>query len=147
MKEKKLIYILNGPNLNLLGEREPEIYGAISLKDIESSLTEIANENDTEISLHQSNHEGELIDLVHKASRKADGIIINPAGYTHTSIALYDALLASEVPIMEVHISNIYKREEFRHNSYVSKSAEGVISGLGIDGYKFALQFILNKLK
>ena len=147
MKEKKLIYILNGPNLNLLGEREPEIYGAISLKDIESSLIEIANENDTEISIHQSNHEGELIDLVHEASKKADGIIINPAGYTHTSIALYDALIASEVPIMEVHISNIYKREEFRHNSYVSKSAEGVISGLGIDGYKFALQFILNKLK
>jgi len=147
MKEKKLIYILNGPNLNLLGEREPEIYGAISLKDIESSLIEIANENDTEISIHQSNHEGELIDLVHEASKKADGIIINPAGYTHTSIALYDALLSSEVPIMEVHISNIYKREEFRHNSYVSKSAEGVISGLGIDGYKFALQFILNKLK
>ena len=147
MKEKKLIYILNGPNLNLLGEREPEIYGAISLKDIESSLIKIANENDTEISIHQSNHEGELIDLVHEASKKADGIIINPAGYTHTSIALYDALLSSEVPIMEVHISNIYKREEFRHNSYVSKSAEGVISGLGIDGYKFALQFILNKLK
>ena len=147
MKEKKLIYILNGPNLNLLGEREPEIYGEISLKDIESSLIKIANENDTEISIHQSNHEGELIDLVHEASKKADGIIINPAGYTHTSIALYDALLASEVPIMEVHISNIYKREEFRHNSYVSKSAEGVISGLGIDGYKFALQFILNKLK
>ena len=147
MKEKKLIYILNGPNLNLLGEREPEIYGAISLKDIESSLIKIANENDTEISIHQSNHEGELIDLVHEAAKKADGIIINPAGYTHTSIALYDALLASEVPIMEVHISNIYKREEFRHNSYVSKSAEGVISGLGIDGYKFALQFILNKLK
>ena len=147
MKEKKLIYILNGPNLNLLGEREPEIYGAISLKDIESSLIKIANENDTEISIHQSNHEGELIDLVQEASKKGDGIIINPAGYTHTSIALYDALLASEVPIMEVHISNIYKREEFRHNSYVSKSAEGVISGLGIDGYKFALQFILNKLK
>ena len=147
MKEKKLIYILNGPNLNLLGEREPEIYGEISLKDIESSLIEIANENDTEISIHQSNHEGELIDLVHEASKKADGIIINPAGYTHTSIALYDALLTSEVPIIEVHISNIYKREEFRHNSYVSKSAEGVISGLGIDGYKFALQFILNKLK
>ena len=147
MKEKKLIYILNGPNLNLLGEREPEIYGATSLKDIESNLIEIANENDTAISIHQSNHEGELIDLVHEASKKADGIIINPAGYTHTSIALYDALLASEVPIMEVHISNIYKREEFRHNSYISKSAEGVISGLGIDGYKFALQFILNKLK
>ena len=147
MKEKKLIYILNGPNLNLLGEREPEIYGAISLKDIESSLIEIANENDTKISIHQSNHEGELIDLVHKASKNGDAIIINPAGYTHTSIALYDALLASEIPIMEVHISNIYKREEFRHNSYVSKSAEGVISGLGIDGYKFALQFILNKLK
>ena len=147
MKEKKLIYILNGPNLNLLGEREPEIYGEISLKDIESSLIKIANENDTEISIHQSNHEGELIDLVHEASKKADGIIINPAGYTHTSIALYDALLTSEVPIIEVHISNIYKREEFRHNSYVSKSADGVISGLGIDGYKFALQFILNKLK
>ena len=147
MKEKKLIYILNGPNLNLLGEREPEIYGAISLKDIESSLIKIANENDTEISIHQSNHEGELIDLVQEASKKGDGIIINPAGYTHTSIALYDALLTSEVPIIEVHISNIYKREEFRHNSYVSKSAEGVISGLGIDGYKFALQFILNKLK
>ena len=147
MKEKKLIYVLNGPNLNLLGEREPEIYGEISLKDIESSLIKIANENDTEISIHQSNHEGELIDLVQEASKKGDGIIINPAGYTHTSIALYDALLTSEVPIIEVHISNIYKREEFRHNSYVSKSAECVISGLGIDGYKFALQFILNKLK
>jgi len=147
MKEKKIIYILNGPNLNLLGKREPEIYGDISLKNIESNLLEIANENNIEISLHQTNHEGELIDLVHKSSKQGDGIIINPAGYTHTSIALYDALLTSEIPIVEVHISNIYKREEFRHNSYVSKSAEGVISGLGIDGYKFALQFIVNKLK
>ena len=139
MKEKKLIYILNGPNLNLLGEREPEIYGATSLKDIESSLIEIANENDTAISIHQSNHEGELIDLVHEASKKADAIIINPAGYTHTSIALYDALLASEVPIMEVHISNIYKREEFRHKSLISDVVTGIICGLGVNGYILAI--------
>ena len=145
MKEKKRIYILNGPNLNLLGEREPEIYGAISLKDIESSLLEIAKENNTEISLHQSNHEGELIDLVHEASKKADGIIINPAGYTHTSIALYDALLASEVPIIEVHISNIFSRESFRKESLVSQFCESVIVGCGLHSYRLAILDIINK--
>ena len=147
MKEKKLIYILNGPNLNLLGEREPEIYGATSLKDIESSLIEIANENDTAISIHQSNHEGELIDLVHEASKKADGIIINPAGYTHTSVAILDALLAIKLPTIEVHITNIYNREEFRKKSLISKAAKGIICGFGVKGYIMALDSIKEILK
>ena len=143
---KKKIYILNGPNLNLLGEREPEIYGRSSLKDIEKSLNKIAKTNDLEIVFEQSNHEGELIELIQTASKESKGIIINPAGYTHTSIAIYDALLSSKLPIIEVHLSNIYKRENFRHISYVSKAADGIISGLGVEGYIFALKALINKL-
>ena len=141
------IYVLNGPNLNLLGDREPDIYGNVSLKDIEKSLSSYSKKNNSEIYFKQSNHEGELIEFVHEASKKANAIIINPAGYSHTSVALLDALLTVEIPIIEVHISNIFRREDFRHNSYVSKAAVGVISGLGIKGYLYALKFILDELK
>ena len=140
------IYILNGPNLNLLGEREPDIYGVSSLKDIENNLVAFANRNEAEVIFKQTNHEGKLIELIHEAGKNGDGVIINPAGYTHTSIALYDALLALNIPIIEVHISNIYKREKFRHSSYVSMAANSVISGLGVDGYTVALESILKNL-
>ena len=143
---KNKIHILNGPNLNLLGEREPEIYGSSSLADIENSLTEIASQNNAQIIFKQTNHEGELIELVHESGRSGHGVIINPAGYTHTSVALYDALLSLSIPIIEVHISNIYKREKFRHSSYVSMAANSVISGLGIDGYDVALKSILKDI-
>ena len=141
------IYVLNGPTLNLLGDREPDIYGNVSLKDIEKSLSNYGNENNSEIYFKQTNHEGELIEFVHEASKKANAIIINPAGYSHTSVALLDALLTVKIPIIEVHISNIFRREDFRHNSYVSKAAIGVISGLGIEGYLYALKFLLDELK
>jgi len=140
------IHILNGPNLNLLGEREPDIYGVSSLKDIENNLVTFANRNEAEVIFKQTNHEGELIELIHEAGKNSDGVIINPAGYTHTSIALYDALLALNIPIIEVHISNIYKREKFRHSSYVSMAANSVISGLGVDGYTVALENMLKNL-
>ena len=140
------IHILNGPNLNLLGEREPDIYGSSSLKDIENNLVAFANRNEAEVIFKQTNHEGELIELNHEAGKNGDGVIINPAGYTHTSIALYDALLALNIPIIEVHISNIYKREKFRHSSYVSMAANSVISGLGVDGYTIALDSMLKNL-
>ena len=133
------IHILNGPNLNLLGEREPDIYGSSTLKDIEETLLEFSNKNDIEIVFKQTNHEGELIELIHEAGKIGDGVIINPAGYSHTSIALYDALLSLHIPIIEVHISNIHKRESFRHYSYVSQRADSVIVGCGVQGYELAL--------
>ena len=135
MSEASKIYVLNGPNLNLLGDREPDIYGNVSLKDIEKSLSNYGKKNNSEIYFKQTNHEGELIEFVHEASKKANAIIINPAGYSHTSVALLDALLTVKIPIIEVHISNIFRREDFRHNSYVSKAAIGVISGLGTVSY------------
>ena len=147
MSEASKIYVLNGPNLNLLGDREPDIYGNVSLKDIEKSLISYGKKNNSEIYFKQTNHEGELIEFVHEASKKANAIIINPAGYSHTSVALLDALLTVKIPIIEVHISNIFRREDFRHNSYVSKAAIGVISGLGIEGYLYALKFLLDELK
>ena len=147
MSKASKIYVLNGPNLNLLGDREPDIYGNVSLKDIEKSLSNYGKKNNSEIYFKQTNHEGELIEFVHEASKKANAIIINPAGYSHTSVALLDALLTVKIPIIEVHISNIFRREDFRHNSYVSKAAIGVISGLGIEGYLYALKFLLEELK
>ena len=144
---KKLIYILNGPNLNLLGEREPEIYGSSSIDDIKNLAEEFVKSKSVEIIFKQSNHEGELIELIHDARKKSHGLIINPAGYTHTSVAIYDALLSLNVPIIEVHISNIYKREKFRHSSYVSMAADSVISGFGIDGYIFALESIIKTIE
>lgn len=144
---KKIIYILNGPNLNLLGEREPEIYGSESIDDIQRLTEQFAKSKNTDIIFKQTNHEGELIEMIHDARKKSDGLIINPAGYTHTSVAIYDALLSLEIPIIEVHISNIYKREKFRHSSYVSMAANSVISGFGIDGYIFALESMLKNIK
>ena len=144
---KKIIYILNGPNLNLLGEREPEIYGSESIDDIQKLMEQYAKSKNTEIIFKQTNHEGELIEMIHDARKKSDGLIINPAGYTHTSVAIYDALLSLNIPIIEVHISNIYKREKFRHSSYVSMAANSVISGFGIDGYIFALESMIKNIK
>ena len=133
--------LLNGPNLNLLGSREPEIYGSETLKDIEDKLQKIAKENSFELLCHQSNAEHELVDLVHSAKDlDVNCIIINPGALTHSSIALIDALSGVGIPFIEIHISNIYAREDFRQKSYLSDVAEGVISGLGIDGYELALK-------
>ena len=143
----KKIIIINGPNLNLLGKREPEIYGSESIDDIQKLTEHFAKSKNTEIIFKQTNHEGELIEMIHDARKKSDGLIINPAGYTHTSVAIYDALLSLDIPIIEVHISNIYKREKFRHSSYVSMAANSVISGFGIDGYIFALESMLKNIK
>ena len=127
--------LLNGPNLNLLGTREPEIYGSESLSDIEATLSEISKNNDCELLCHQSNAEHELVGLIHEAkSQDVKCIVINPGALTHSSIALRDALAGVDIPFIEVHISNIYAREEFRKKSYLSDIAEGVISGLGIQG-------------
>jgi 3-dehydroquinate dehydratase-2 len=133
------ILVLNGPNLNLLGIREPTIYGRETLADIEESCLERATTLELDLDFRQSNHEGQLIDWIHEARDSADGIIINPAGYSHTSVAIMDALAASDLPIIEVHLSNIHRREEFRHHSYVSHVARGVICGLGAHGYELAL--------
>ncbi|HQT64240.1 MAG: type II 3-dehydroquinate dehydratase [Acidocella sp. 20-57-95] len=134
-----IITILNGPNLNLLGTREPETYGSATLDDLETLCAETAEGLGLAIDFRQTNMEGELISWVHEARTRSAGIIINPAGYSHTSVALMDALLAVDIPVIEVHISNIHKRESFRHHSYVSHAAQGVICGLGFAGYRLAL--------
>ena len=139
----KLIYILNGPNLNLLGQREPEIYGRETLADVEAACAHVAAEAGFSVSLFQSNHEGTIIDQIHEARHRACAIVINPGAYTHTSVAILDALNAFDGPVFEVHISNVHKREAFRHHSYVSARAEGVIAGLGIEGYEAATRRIL----
>ena len=135
-----LITVLNGPNLNLLGTREPEKYGHATLDDVEALCAEAAEELGLAIDFRQTNGEGELVTWVQECRGRAAGIIINPAGYTTTSIALLDALLAVGLPVIEVHITNIHRREEFRHHSFVSKAATGVIAGLGVQGYALALQ-------
>ena len=140
MATPPLIAVLNGPNLNMLGLRQPEIYGAATLDDIETMCAEVAEGLDLAIDFRQTNGEGELVGWVQECRGRADGIVINPAAYTHTSVALMDALLTTELPVIEVHISNIHRREEFRHHSYVSRVAVGVIAGLGVRGYAFALQ-------
>jgi 3-dehydroquinate dehydratase II len=136
----KPIYILNGPNLNLLGLRQPEIYGRQTLDDVAEGLSTLAEELGLSIKFHQTNHEGQLVDWVQEAREKASGIIINPAAYTHTSVAILDALYTFEGPVIEVHISNVHKRESFRHHSYVSLRADGVIAGCGTEGYALALR-------
>jgi len=139
-KMPNTIYVLNGPNLNLLGTREPEIYGRSTLADVEALCLRTAKRHRLAVAFHQSNHEGELIDWIHEARRKkAAGLVINPAGYTHTSVAIADALVTLDAPVIEVHISNIHAREPFRSRSYVSRVASGVICGLGIDGYALAI--------
>lgn len=140
------VFILNGPNLNLLGTREPEIYGTTTLADIEKMSGEAAKTHGLDIDFRQSNSEGELVDWIQEARSKADAIILNGAAYTHTSIAIPDALSAFDGPIVEVHISNIHQRENYRHHSYVSAVADGVIVGLGAEGYVLAIAAIAKKL-
>ena len=143
----KNLLLLNGPNLNLLGSREPEVYGATTLKEIEQAATEQALVAQAKIACFQSNHEGQLIDQIHTARQTGiDAIVINPGGLTHTSVALRDALAGVAIPFVEVHISNIYRRESFRHHSYLSELAAGVICGLGTDGYRIGIEFALKKL-
>jgi 3-dehydroquinate dehydratase II len=136
------VLVLNGPNLNMLGKREPEIYGHDSLDDINNRLALFARTVNISIDCFQSNHEGALVEKIQEAMGRVDGIIINPAAYTHTSVAIRDALLLHKIPIVEVHLSNIYKREEFRHHSMVSGVATGQIAGLGVQGYQLALSAI-----
>lgn len=142
----KTIHILNGPNLNLLGKRQPEIYGSDTLADVDARCAELGSDLGLETELFQSNHEGEIVDMIHRARDEADGIIINPAAYTHTSVAILDALNTFEGPVIEVHISNVHKRESFRHQSYVSLRADGVIAGLGVEGYTLALRRLASLL-
>lgn len=143
----KNILLVNGPNLNLLGTREPEVYGPTTLSDIERAATEQAAATGARLISFQSNHEGALIDRIQAAKAEGiDAIVINPGGLTHTSISLRDALAAVAIPFVEVHISNIHQREAFRHHSYLSGIAVGVICGLGVDGYRAAIEFALKKL-
>jgi len=141
------ILLINGPNLNLLGEREPEIYGSGSLKDIEESLTKEAKQKGIDLISFQSNHEGEIIDFIHQECSPGIGVIFNGGGYTHTSVAIRDAFLGKQVVLVEVHVSNVYKREEFRRKSFFSDIAVGVIAGMGISGYSYALDYFWNKTK
>ncbi|MBV8764225.1 MAG: type II 3-dehydroquinate dehydratase [Hyphomicrobiales bacterium] len=136
----RIVYVLNGPNLNLLGKRQPHIYGHETLADVERDCLALAKGLKLEIRFHQSNREYEIIDWIHAAREEAGGIVINPAAFTHTSVAILDALNACDFPIFEVHISNVHRRESFRHHSYVSLRADGVIAGLGTQGYGLALQ-------
>jgi 3-dehydroquinate dehydratase-2 len=140
------ILLLNGPNLNLLGQRETGIYGSLTLADIESACRQRAEALGVELECYQSNHEGALVERIQAAMGVVDWIIINPAAYTHTSVAIRDALLAVNIPVIEVHLSNIHRREPFRHHSYVSDIAEGVIAGLGAEGYLHALEAGVRRL-
>jgi 3-dehydroquinate dehydratase-2 len=140
------ILVVHGPNLNLLGKREPEIYGTQTLADIDADLAILAKELGVEVESIQSNHEGELIDRIQESMGHADGILINPGGFTHSSVALRDALVATDLPVVEVHLSNVYARESFRKLSYVSPIALGVISGLGAQGYQFGLEALVKRL-
>ena len=143
----KKIIILNGPNLNLLGEREKSQYGSFTLKDIENICVEFAKNNEIKLSFFQSNIEGELIEKIQKSRNDQDGLIINAGGYTHTSVAIHDALKILKIPIIELHISNIYNREDFRQKSLISKVANGIICGFGAEGYIMALESMKKFLK
>jgi 3-dehydroquinate dehydratase II len=142
----KPIYILNGPNLNLLGQRQTEIYGRETLADVAQACSELAEELGISIRCLQSNHEGQLVDWIQEARLQGAGVILNAGAYTHTSVAILDALSAFEGPVIEVHISNIHKREEFRHHSFVSLGADGVIAGCGTEGYLLALRRVASLL-
>ena len=136
----KKIIILNGPNLNLLGEREKSQYGSFTLKDVEKDCKQYAAQNDLNLTMFQSNLEGELVEKIQNSRNSMDGLIINAGGYTHTSVAIHDALKILKIPIIELHISNIYNREEFRHKSLISKVAKGIICGFGAEGYIMSLK-------
>jgi 3-dehydroquinate dehydratase-2 len=140
----KPIYVLSGPNLNMLGTREPEIYGYETLEDIHSALKAKAKLKDIELHCAQSNNEGDLVTLIQEAGSKASGIIINAGAYTHTSIAIADAIRAIDIPVIEVHLSNIYQREQYRHHSYISPLAKGVICGFGANSYHLALESLIS---
>jgi 3-dehydroquinate dehydratase-2 len=140
------ILVANGPNLNLLGKREPHLYGTDTLEDAERLVRSIATAAGVDVDFFQTNYEGALVDRLHEARETAQGIIINPAGFTSTSITLLDALLATDLPVVEVHVTNIHRREEFRHHSFVSKAADAVIAGAGIDGYGFATHILVKKI-
>lgn len=143
----KLITVLNGPNLNLLGQREPDIYGHETLEDVAQLCRAVAGKHGADVDFKQSNSEGQLVDWVHQARGEAAGIVINPAAYTHTSVALLDALHAFTGPVIEVHLSNVHKRESFRAHSYVSLRADGIIVGCGTQGYELALLRVLRLIR
>ena len=140
------LLLINGPNLNLLGQREPEIYGTTSLELLEKSLKENAQNDGIELDCFQSNSEGAIVDRIHQALNHVDGILINAGAYTHTSIAIRDALLSVEIPYVELHLSNTYARESFRQNSYISDKAVGLVSGFGLMSYQLAMQGLVNFL-
>ncbi|ETX10507.1 3-dehydroquinate dehydratase [Marinomonas ushuaiensis DSM 15871] len=145
------IMVLNGPNLNLLGTREPETYGHETLADVEAMCRDAASALGYDVEFYQSNHEGALIDLIHEAGSKMKkgellGVVFNPGAYTHTSIALHDAIKGTDVPVIEVHISNVHARESFRHHSYISPAATGIIVGLGVQGYVLGIQGLVAKV-
>ncbi len=143
----KKILVIHGPNLNLLGQREKEIYGPTTLAQLNAQLEKLAAENDATLRIIQSNHEGDMVDTIGRAKQEQfDAILINPAAYTHTSIAIRDALLAVNLPAVEVHLSNIYAREDFRHTSLIAPVAKGQISGFGVDSYMLGLQALINLL-
>ena len=147
MTEPLRVLVVHGPNLNLLGSREPEIYGTTTLDEINASLTAQAKETGAELEFFQSNHEGALIDRIQEAPAFADGIVINPGGLTHTSVALRDALSATSLPVVEIHLSNIHGREEFRRHSFISGIARAVFVGFGAHGYSLALDGLLHLLR
>ncbi len=142
----KTVFLIHGPNLNLLGKREPAIYGSDTLDDVAARCEALAKPAKLDLKSMQSNHEGQIIDWIHEARDAAAAIIINPGAFTHTSVAIYDALQAYEGLVFEVHISNVHKREAFRHHSYVSARAEGVIAGFGVEGYELALRRVISLL-
>ena len=141
------ILILHGPNLNLLGTREPEVYGSMSLDDITAKMRELGEELGAEVTCLQSNHEGALIDALHEARTSAEGVVLNPGGYTHTSVALRDAISAIQIPVIEVHLSNVYAREEFRHVSMISAVCKGKVIGFGWRSYELGLRGLVDLLK
>ena len=146
MAKKKKILVLNGPNLNLLGQRQPEIYGRLTLAEINKKIQALAKELGVEVVIRQSNSEGELVTWIQDAPKGFSGIVINPAAYTHSSIALRDAITAAGIPTVEVHISNIYKREEFRSHSYIAGAAVGQIAGFGMNSYLLGLRAVVGQL-
>lgn len=141
------VLVLHGPNLNMLGLREPEIYGTITLADVNAQIATLAAELGVEVETFQSNHEGQLVDKIQAAREQCDALVINAGAYTHTSVALLDALLSVGLPVVEVHLSNLYKREEFRHHSYIARAAVGQICGFGVDSYLLGLRAVVATLK